>query len=51
MLWRRVEEAKRRLLYDLRRLGLPLVSRSGDRVAFDILSDEINPILTGICRA
>jgi len=47
MLWRRVEEAKRRLLYDLRRLGLPLVSRSGDRVVFDILSDEINPILTG----
>lgn len=47
MLWRRVEEAKRRLLYDLRRLRLPLVSRGGDRVVFDILSDEINPILTG----
>jgi hypothetical protein len=47
MLWRRVEAAKRRLLYDLGRLGLPLLSRSGARVAFDILSDEMNPILTG----
>jgi hypothetical protein len=47
MLWRRVEEAKRRLLYDLRRLGLPLASRSGERVGFDILSDQISPILTG----
>jgi hypothetical protein len=47
MLWRRMEEAKRRLLYDLGRLGLPLVSRSGEHVAFDILSDQINPILTG----
>ncbi len=47
MLWRRVEEAKRRLLYDLHRLRLPLASRSGEPVAFDILSDEIDPILTG----
>ena len=47
MLWRRVEEAKRRLLYDITRLGLPLASRSGADVAFDILSDQNNPILTG----
>lgn len=47
MLWRRVEQAKRRLLFDLRRLGLQLLSRSGERVAFDILSDEVAPILTG----
>ncbi len=47
MLWRRVEGAKRRLLYDLSRLRLPLLSRNGARVAFDILSDETNPILTG----
>lgn len=47
MLWRRMEEAKRRLLYDLRRLQLPLVSRSGAQVTFDILSDEVDPILTG----
>jgi len=47
MLWRRVEEAKRRLLYDLARLRLPLTSRNGSRLAFEILSDEIGPILTG----
>lgn len=47
MLWRRMEEAKRRLLYDLRRLGLPLESRGGAPVAFDMLSDEVSPILTG----
>ncbi len=47
VLWRRMEEAKRRLLYDLARLRLPLTSRSGTAVAFDILSNEISPILTG----
>ncbi|MFT4118863.1 putative zinc-binding metallopeptidase [Bradyrhizobium sp.] len=47
MLWRRMEEAKRRLLYDLARLRLPLASRHGVPVAFDILSDETSPILTG----
>jgi hypothetical protein len=47
MLWRQMEEAKRRLLYDLARLKLPLISRQGMPVAFDILSDETSPILTG----
>jgi hypothetical protein len=47
LLWKRVEEAKRRLVYDLRRLQLPLVSRTGDHIAFDILSDEAGPVLTG----
>lgn len=42
-----MEEAKRRLLYDLGRLHLPLASRSGVRVAFNILSDEDGPVLTG----
>jgi hypothetical protein len=47
LLWKRVEEAKRRLVYDLSRLQLPLVSRSGAHIAFDILSDEAGPVLTG----
>jgi hypothetical protein len=47
MLWRRMEEAKRRLVYDLARLRLPLTSRDCAEVAFDILSDETGPILTG----
>ena len=47
MLWRRMEEAKRRLLYDLLRLRLPLTLRHGIPVAFHILSDESNLILTG----
>ncbi|MBW7970390.1 putative zinc-binding metallopeptidase [Bradyrhizobium sp. BR 10289] len=47
MLWRRVEQAKRRLVYDLARLRLPLVSPAGSLLAFDILSDEVSPILTG----
>jgi hypothetical protein len=47
MLWRRMEEAKRRLLYDLGRLRLPLASRTGEALAFDILSDEVSPIVTG----
>jgi hypothetical protein len=47
MLWRRMEEAKRRLVYDLARLRLPLTPGDGAPVAFDILSDETSPILTG----
>jgi hypothetical protein len=48
-LWRRVEEAKRRLLYDLARLELPLSSRgSGWQIAFDILADDLGqPVMTG----
>jgi hypothetical protein len=42
-----VEEAKRRLLYDLQRLQLPLISISGNRISFDILSEEAGPVLTG----
>lgn len=49
MLWKRVETAKRRLVYDLARLGLPLSVPSGQQISFDILSDETAgfPILTG----
>ena len=47
LLWWRVEEAKRRLIHDLRRLRLPLVSRSGATIAFDILTEEAGPVLTG----
>ena len=42
-----MEEAKRRLIYDLRRLELPLVSRGGATIAFDILTEEAGPVLTG----
>jgi hypothetical protein len=47
LLWRRVEEAKRWLIYDLCRLPLPLAPQSGPGVAFDILSDDACPIMTG----
>jgi len=49
MLWKRVETAKRRLVYDLARLDLPLAAPTGQQVCFDILSDETAgfPILTG----
>jgi hypothetical protein len=49
LLWRRVEQAKRRLVYDLYRLELPLRDDQGQGVAFDILSDESagHPIMTG----
>lgn len=40
VLWKKVERAKRRLIYDLRRLQLPLVTRSGMKLRFDILSEE-----------
>ena len=48
-LWKRVETAKRRLVYDLARLGLPLAVPSGQQVSFDILSEEAagTPIMTG----
>jgi hypothetical protein len=48
-LWKRVETAKRRLVYDLARLGLPLAVRSGQQISFDILSEETAgaPIMTG----
>jgi hypothetical protein len=49
LLWSRVEEAKRRLVYDLCRLKLPLASEHGVRLTFDILSEDAQegPILTG----
>jgi hypothetical protein len=49
VLWRRVEEAKRRLLYDLARLELPLSYQDRDwHVAFDILADDVGqPVMTG----
>jgi len=43
----RVEEAKRRLIYDLGRLRLPIASAGGFQLAFEILSDEHGPVLTG----
>ena len=48
LLWRRVEQAKRRLVYDLQRLKLPM--RNGNRqISFDILSEEggVMPVMTG----
>lgn len=45
--WKRVEEAKRRLIYDLRRLRLPIAFADGFRLVFEILSDEHGPIMTG----
>lgn len=49
ILWRHVETAKRRLVYDLRRLELPLAVPGGPRLSFDILADETpgQPVLTG----
>ncbi|MCP3440647.1 putative zinc-binding metallopeptidase [Bradyrhizobium sp. CCGUVB14] len=46
-LWKRVEEAKRRLIYDLRRLRVPIAFAGGFRLAFEILSDEHAPVMTG----
>ena len=51
--WARIEEAKRRLLYSLKRLDLPLVARSGNRLTFRLLADEtladgsVRHVLTG----
>jgi hypothetical protein len=49
LLWSRVEEAKRRLVYDLCRLTLPLALQDGTRLSFDILSEDAaqGPIITG----
>jgi hypothetical protein len=49
LLWSRVEEAKRRLVYDLCRLQLPLDLDDGTRLCFDILSEDAaeGPIITG----
>jgi hypothetical protein len=41
--WRRIEEAKRRLVQTLLRLDLPLVSPKGTRLRFHILADRILP--------
>jgi hypothetical protein len=41
--WRRIEEAKRRLLQALLRLGLPLVSPKGMRLRFHVLADQTMP--------
>lgn len=50
--WRELETAKRRLVYALRRLGLPLTSHTEDAdrgLAFDFLADPSpdQPVLTG----
>lgn len=50
--WQALEAAKRRLLYALRRLGLPLANREADvahGLAFDFLADAADgsPVLTG----
>jgi hypothetical protein len=43
-----VEQAKRRLVYDLYRLGLPLSDREGRAIACDILSEAAgSPVMTG----
>ncbi len=51
--WTRIEEAKRRLLYSLKRLGLPLAAPSGERLTFRLLGDvqrsdgTVRRVLTG----
>ena len=49
ILWRKVEEAKRRLIHDLKRLKLPLVPDRRPPLAFDVLSADAagHPIMTG----
>jgi hypothetical protein len=49
LLWKRVEEAKRRLLYDLHRLALPPVWADGTHLRFDILAEQEagQPVMTG----
>jgi hypothetical protein len=45
-LWRKVEDAKHRLIYGLLRLGLPLTSKVEDPeagLAFDFLADPLAP--------
>ena len=50
--WMRIEQAKRRLVVDLMRLGLPIVTRKDDAVrglAFDLMSNALTftPVRTG----
>ena len=48
--WYRLEVAKRRLVYSLLRLGLPVVSKTVDAergVVFDFLAETDAPVLTG----
>ena len=50
--WRRIEQAKRRLVVDVMRLGLPVVARSDDPdrgLAFDFISNALtfSPVRTG----
>lgn len=56
VLWQRLEHAKHRLVYGLRRFGLPIVARAEDQragLAFDFLSDagasfqEDQKVMTG----
>jgi hypothetical protein len=51
VLWREIEAAKRRLVYALMRLGLPLTSHREDEdhgLAFDFLADaKDKPVMTG----
>jgi hypothetical protein len=49
LLWSRVEEAKRRLVYDLCRLTLPLSAKGDTKLCFDVLSEDAGegPIMTG----
>jgi hypothetical protein len=52
--WYRLEVAKRRLVYTLHRLGLPLVNRVDDPergLAFEFRADEPEkPVMTGHCK-
>ena len=47
--WQAAEAAKRRLIYALLRLNLPLATADGTQLSFEILSDaaEPEPVLTG----
>ncbi len=50
--WRRIEQAKRRVIYDIMRLGLPIERRGAgeaDGLAFQFLSAELAaaPVVTG----
>ena len=49
--WRAIETAKRRLIYALRRFGLPMTSQhedAGQGLAFDFLADAgAEPVMTG----
>jgi hypothetical protein len=48
--WYRLEVAKRRLVYGLQHLALPVASKAADPergVAFELLADTTEPVLTG----